>query len=182
MAQFRSQKPADGSDTLAMAQIRWQMSRVSELSFLSSKRPCRPSSATQLSSTHSQPDGVCAAVQRADRTVMSAGLTPEQSSLAQATLRTPEEPGKSGVRAAAPCHPRFLTAGHRPELRKVEWHGTAEDTWPAPAEVQKQPLRPQMSCSVADRMEQRPGWPPTRGAAASILIPGAAFGSQTRAS
>ena len=63
-----------------------RVSRVNELSFLPSNRPHRPSSATQLSSTRRQPNGRArAAMQRAGRTVMPAGLLPEQSSLAQAT-------------------------------------------------------------------------------------------------
>jgi hypothetical protein len=63
------------------------VSRVSELSFLSFNRPRRPSAATPLSSARHQPNGVCAAMQRACQTVMSAGLLPEQPSLAQATPR-----------------------------------------------------------------------------------------------
>jgi hypothetical protein len=50
-------------------------------------------------------------------------MLPEQPSLAQATpaRRKNRQIGHQGLDA---CLLRFLTAGHRPELSKVDWHGT----------------------------------------------------------
>jgi hypothetical protein len=98
----------------------WLVSRVSELSFLSFNRPRRRSSATQLSSTRRQPNGVCAEMQRGGRTVMPPGASAWATFIGRSDSRATAEPGKSGMRAATPCHPRFLTAGHRPELSKVD--------------------------------------------------------------
>jgi hypothetical protein len=96
------------------------VSRVNELSFLPSNRPHRPSSATQLSSTCCQPNGRA----RRDAAYRPNGDAGRGLYLniftCTSNSRAAEEPRKSGVMAEVSCHPRFLTAGHRPEPSKVD--------------------------------------------------------------
>jgi len=50
-------------------------------------------------------------------------MLPERPSLSQASPAR-RQFRKSVIGAGTPCHPGFLTAGHRPELSKVDRHGT----------------------------------------------------------
>ena len=80
--------------------------------------------------------------------------------------RAAEEPGKSGIMAGMICHPRFLTAGHRPELSKVDWHGTlanpglvGEPLEPLRLRSPRQRPRSSQSSVGQDSTQGRSGYP-----------------------